>query len=87
MGTAGRAYVLCAAIAVTAMVSRTGWIDWQAVGHVATATLRVAAVLMTLVVLIVLAVLVVVVPVWIVTAVVSGLLKLLPARPTGEPPA
>ncbi len=39
MNTAGRVYVLSAAIALVAMASRVGWIDWPVVGRLVAAGL------------------------------------------------
>ena len=44
MNTAGRVYVLSAAIATRAMASRAGWIDWPILGHFAQVSMAVLAV-------------------------------------------
>jgi hypothetical protein len=79
MANTQRLYMLCATIALAAMVSRVGWINWPDVGHVLHAAWLVA---ILLAVLLVVAALVVGVP----TVLLIGLLNLVDRRePLSQP--
>ena len=47
MSTAGRVYVLSAAIALVVMASRVGWIDWPTLSHFALVGMAVLALFAT----------------------------------------
>ena len=84
MRIVGNTYVLSAAIALVAMVSRAGWINWPEVGHFVAVLVAMAAGVLIFLALIAL---VIGLPLVIISAIAGELLKLVPVKPTGEPPA
>jgi hypothetical protein len=81
VNSAGRFYVLSATIVLAAMVDRVGWINWPALSHLALVGVTVLAAIAAVVFV---AAVVVGLPMGLFMAVV---LRLVPGKPAGEPPA
>lgn len=73
MTTTGRRYVLSASIALVAMVSRVGWIDWAGIG-------RALAVMLGLTVIAAALALLIALPILLAVGIARAVLALLPEK-------